>query len=168
MCRGRVLLSLVSCALLLSWHAPAPVVKQSLFTRTTPTISTIHFQIEGINFCFSMMTDFPQGGDAGATRAWLDQEGYVGLFTGWEANTLLRTSEEDVKSRFGSSPEDQQRAEMLWGFLDTARRSPQPQAGKNCSMMQASDQASITISHHHSPSLHRFSTYNSNLSLSFK
>lgn len=97
---------------------------------------------------FSMMSDFPHGGDIEATRAWLDKEGYVGLFNGWEADTLLGTFEEDVRSKFESSPEDQERADSLWGLLDTARRSSQWQAGKNYPMMQASNQATIKMNFH--------------------
>jgi hypothetical protein len=94
----------------------------------------------------------------------LDKEGYVGLFNGWEADTLLGTFEEDVRSKFESSPEDQERADMLWGLLDTARQSRQLQLGKNFPMMQASELATIKIVFH--PFCRLFFNIQSNLPLS--
>jgi hypothetical protein len=67
------------------------------------------------------MSDFPRGGDVQAIRAWLDKEGFVDVFEGWKADTLLGKSDEYVKSKFSEASVE--RAEMLSGLLNTARQS---------------------------------------------
>ena len=67
------------------------------------------------------MSDFPRGGDVPATRAWLDKEGFTGIFVGWKTDALLGKSDEFVKSKFSATDND--RAEMLCGLLNTARQS---------------------------------------------
>jgi hypothetical protein len=61
------------------------------------------------------MSDFPRGGDIEATRAWLDKEGFQGLFVGWEADALLGSDKEDILALGGEN------GLMLWGLLNTAR-----------------------------------------------
>jgi hypothetical protein len=71
------------------------------------------------------MGDYPKGGDVEATRAWLDKKGFVGVFTGWEADAILGLEKTDilniVKGEAGLK---------LWGFLNTARSISTTQAGK--------------------------------------
>jgi hypothetical protein len=69
------------------------------------------------------MSDFPKGGDPDTTRAWLDKEGFENILVGWEADAILGKSDGFIKSRFLNTPEDQERAEMLCGLLNTARSS---------------------------------------------
>ncbi len=73
------------------------------------------------------MSDFPKGGDIQATRAWLDKEGFLGKFVGWKADAILGKDEGYVKSKF--DVDDQERAEILCGLLNTARKYS-VQAGK--------------------------------------
>ena len=61
------------------------------------------------------MSDFPKGGDVGATRAWLDRKGFVGLFVGWEADAIIGLERGDVLANGGEN------GLMLWGLLNTAR-----------------------------------------------
>jgi hypothetical protein len=61
------------------------------------------------------MSDFPKGGDIEATRAWLDKEGFQGLFVGWKADALLGADKEDILIEAGG------KGRMLWGLLNTAR-----------------------------------------------
>jgi len=65
------------------------------------------------------MTDFPKGGDVGATRAWLDKEGFVGFFKGWKADALLGTDKSDI---LASVPGEG--GLQLFGLLATARSTP--------------------------------------------
>ena len=71
------------------------------------------------------MSDFPFGGDIEATRTWLDKKEFTGVFTGWEAAAILGKTEEYVKTKFSTTPEDQEKAEILCGLLDTARKQTQ-------------------------------------------
>eukprot|EP01035_Chromulina_nebulosa_P044669 gene44669-60490_t len=70
------------------------------------------------------MSDFPKGGDVKVTRAWLDQEGFFDVFKGniWKADALLGKDDEFIKSKFPSTEEGQERAEVLCGLLNTAKR----------------------------------------------
>ena len=72
------------------------------------------------------MSDFPKGGDVGVTRAWLEKEGFSDVFIGniWKAadDALLGKVDEFIKSKFPSTEEGQERAEVLCGLLNTARR----------------------------------------------
>ena len=61
------------------------------------------------------MSDFPKCGDIEATRAWLDKEGFEGLFVGWKADAILGLEERHVLAQGGD------KALMLWGLLNTAR-----------------------------------------------
>ena len=72
---------------------------------------------------FGKMSDFPKGGDIQATRAWLDKKGFVSVFDNWKADALLGKSDEFIRRNFPSSEADQERAEMLCGYLNTARQS---------------------------------------------
>ena len=72
------------------------------------------------------MSDYPKGGDIEATRAWLDKEGFAGKFTGWEADALLGLEEH----RIIQLVENEVEGLRLWGFLNTARKTPAPQPGK--------------------------------------
>ena len=69
------------------------------------------------------MSDFPKGGDAEATQAWLDKEGFADVFKRnlWKADALLGKADGFIKSKFPSTDEDQERAEILCGLLQTAR-----------------------------------------------
>ena len=69
------------------------------------------------------MSDFPKGGSVEDTRAWLDKEGFMNMFNNWKADALLGTSHDYIKSRFPTTEEGQEQAEMLWGFLNTAKQS---------------------------------------------
>ena len=70
------------------------------------------------------MSDFPKGGDIEATRAWLDKEGFAGVFIGWKADAILgNSSQEYLKSKFADTDEGIEKAEMLFGFLNTARQN---------------------------------------------
>ena len=51
----------------------------------------------------------------------LDKEGFNDLFLGWKADALLGKNDEFIKSKFSSTPEGQDKAEMLLGFLTTAK-----------------------------------------------
>ena len=35
------------------------------------------------------MSDFPQGGDVGATRVWLNENGFVDVLKGWKADAVF-------------------------------------------------------------------------------
>ena len=61
------------------------------------------------------MSDFPRRGDIEATRAWLDKEGFEGVFIGWEADALLGLEKRHILAH-GS-----ENGLMLWGLLNTAR-----------------------------------------------
>ena len=63
------------------------------------------------------MSDFPKGGDIKATRAWLDKEGFEGVFVGWKADALLGLEERHILAHGGEN------GLMLWGLLNTARIS---------------------------------------------
>ena len=71
------------------------------------------------------MTDFPRGGDIQACRRWLDKEGFAEKFIGWKADAILGKDDAFIKSKFEDAPEEQNKAEMLCGLLNTARESPQ-------------------------------------------
>jgi len=73
------------------------------------------------------MSDFPKGGDIGATRTWLDRKGFDGVFVGWKADAILGKSDEFIKTKFPKTADGQDRAEILCGLLNTARQ----QAGKS-------------------------------------
>jgi hypothetical protein len=73
------------------------------------------------------MSDFPKGGGIEATRAWLDKEGFTGLFTGWKADALFGKDDRFIKSKFVQDAEEQEKAEMLCGLLNTARNQTQGQ-----------------------------------------
>jgi hypothetical protein len=64
------------------------------------------------------MSDFPKGGDISSTRAWLDNEGFIGFFVGWKADAILGLSEKKIMDRVPG-----ERGEMLCGFLNTARQT---------------------------------------------
>lgn len=64
--------------------------------------------------------DFPYGRDVAKTREWLDENGFKGKFIGWEADALLDTGRRVILSKF-PLPGERERAEMLLGFLKTAR-----------------------------------------------
>ena len=69
--------------------------------------------------CFlfaSRISDFPRGGDIEATRAWLDKEGFQGLFVGWEADALFGADKAYILKKAGEDA-----GEMFWGLLHTAR-----------------------------------------------
>ena len=66
------------------------------------------------------MSDFPHGGNVETTKAWLDRKGFRDVFLGWEADALLGKTDEYVASKF--RPEDRERADMLSGYLNTARQ----------------------------------------------
>jgi hypothetical protein len=74
------------------------------------------------------MSDFPKGGDIQATRDWLDKKGFTGKFPNWKADSILGKNDDFIKSKFDSTPEEQERAERLCGLLNTARQTPAPQA----------------------------------------
>ncbi len=59
---------------------------------------------------------FPQDGDEAQTRAWLDQEGFQGIFDGWKANAILGQSKEYILNKVPG-----ERGYILWGLLETAR-----------------------------------------------
>jgi hypothetical protein len=67
------------------------------------------------------MSYFPRGGDLQATRIWLDKNGFLDVFEGWQADALLGKYDEYVKSKFPEASVE--RAEMLTGLLNTARQS---------------------------------------------
>ena len=64
------------------------------------------------------MSDFPIGGNIEATKAWLDKEGFQGLFDGWKADSILGLEKNDIFDQV----KDEKKALMIWGFLNTARR----------------------------------------------
>ncbi len=70
---------------------------------------------------FSWMTDFPRGGDIQASRGWTKRASQKSLLVG----RLMRFDDAFIKSKFGDAPEEQNKAEMLCGLLNTARESPQ-------------------------------------------
>jgi len=74
------------------------------------------------------MSDFPKGGDIVATRAWLDKEGFSGVFTGWKADAILGKSDDFIKSKFPATEEGQERGDILCGLLNTARQPTGQQA----------------------------------------
>jgi len=61
------------------------------------------------------MSDFPRGGDVEAARAWLDKEGFQGLFVEWKADAILGLDKEDILALGG------EKGLMLWGLLNIAR-----------------------------------------------
>lgn len=67
------------------------------------------------------MSDFPKGGNIEVTRVWLDGNGFSGKFVGWPADAILGKADEFIKSKFSSTPEGQDKAEILCGLLATAR-----------------------------------------------
>jgi len=64
------------------------------------------------------MSDYPKGGDVGATREWLDKEGFIGYFTGWKADALLAVDLSDILALLPSKE-----GLKLWSLLSTARNS---------------------------------------------
>ena len=64
------------------------------------------------------MSDFPKGGDVASTRAWLDKEGFTGIFNNWKADAILGLKDENIMTKV---PGDT--GEMLCGFLNTARQT---------------------------------------------
>ena len=67
------------------------------------------------------MSDFPIGGSKEETRNWLVKKGFTDLFVGWEADALLGADAAFIKSKFPKTPEGEERAEMLCGYLSTAK-----------------------------------------------
>jgi len=67
------------------------------------------------------MSDFPKGGDIGATRTWLDRKGFDGIFVGWEADAILGLEKSDVLTVLPG-----ENGLKLWGFLNTARQQAVP------------------------------------------
>jgi len=63
------------------------------------------------------MSDFPIGGNIESTRAWLDKEGFKGLFIGWKAEPLLYAKEEYILEIAGRDE-----GNRLLGYLNKARR----------------------------------------------
>jgi len=82
------------------------------------------------------MSDFPKGGDIGATRTWLDRKGFDGIFMGWEADAILGKSDEFIKTKFPTTADGQDRAEILCGLLYTARQQAAPAPGIKKSQIQ--------------------------------
>ncbi len=72
------------------------------------------------------MSDYPKGGDIASTRAWLDKEGFVGFFDGWEADSILGLEKTDI---LASVPGEH--GLKLFGFLNTARQT----AGKRTTVL---------------------------------
>ncbi len=72
------------------------------------------------------MSSFPKEGDIQATRDWLDKKGFTEKFIGWEAAAILGTDDAYIKSKFENTPEEQEKAEMLCGYLNTARQTAAP------------------------------------------
>ncbi len=66
----------------------------------------------------AIMSDFPKGGDISSTRAWLDNEGFIGFFDGWKADAILGLDKTDIQT---SVPGEN--GLKLWGFLNTARQT---------------------------------------------
>jgi hypothetical protein len=68
------------------------------------------------------MADFPIGGDANATRQWLNDNGYGDFYEGvtLKADALLGMTREDIMAEFPG--EAQRRGVALVGFLNTARQ----------------------------------------------
>ena len=64
------------------------------------------------------MSDFPRGGDVATTRAWLDKEGFTGVFLEWKADAIIGLDKSDILT---SVPGEY--GLMLWGFLNTARQT---------------------------------------------
>ena len=75
------------------------------------------------------MDDFPRGGDIATTRAWLDRKGFDRKFNGWEANAILGLTETQIRSKCDNNLEDQDKADMLLGYLNFVRLLPS-QTGK--------------------------------------
>lgn len=46
------------------------------------------------------MSDFLNGGDIQATRAWLDSNGFTGVFVGWKADAILGLEMADIQLKF--------------------------------------------------------------------
>ena len=55
------------------------------------------------------------------TRAWLDNNGFTGLFIDWTADALVGKSNEWIMGKFGQTPAQQDKAEQLVGLLATAK-----------------------------------------------
>ena len=64
------------------------------------------------------MSDFPRGGDAAMTRAWLDKKGFTGALLEWDADAIIGLIEEKIMAKVQG-----EKGEMLWGFLNTARQT---------------------------------------------
>ena len=62
------------------------------------------------------MSNFPKGGDIEATRAWLDREGFEGIFVGWKADAILGADKAYILKKAGEDA-----GERLWGLLNTAK-----------------------------------------------
>jgi hypothetical protein len=71
------------------------------------------------------MSDFPHGGNILQTRAWLDKEGFTDVFINWKADAVLGKRDDFIKSKFPLDEAGQELAEMLCGFLTTARNQRQ-------------------------------------------
>lgn len=84
-----------------------------------------HKPFQGETLALSM-SDFPKGGDIGATRAWLDKEGFNGLFVGWKADSVWGLELPHIASLVGSQAEGLR----LWRLLNIPG---QPQSGQNFS-----------------------------------
>jgi len=74
------------------------------------------------------MSDFPKGGDIGATRTWLDRKGFDGIFVGWKADAILGLEKSDVLTVLPG-----ENGLKLWGFLNTARQQAVPAPASNLS-----------------------------------
>jgi hypothetical protein len=69
------------------------------------------------------MTDFPMGGDAETTRAWLSEQNYPGeLLEGWEADAILSKEPAFIRSQFPNDVHGQEAADRLLRLLVIARQ----------------------------------------------
>jgi hypothetical protein len=89
-----------------SWHKPL----ESLKASTAPN----HLN----------MTDFPTGGDAETTRAWLSEQNFPEeLLEGWEADAILGKEPAFIRSQFSNDVHGHGAADRLLRLLVIARQS---------------------------------------------
>jgi hypothetical protein len=70
------------------------------------------------------MTDFPLGGDAETTRAWLSEQNFPEeLLEGWEANAILGKEPAFIRSQFPNDVHGKDAADRLLRLLVVARQS---------------------------------------------
>ena len=111
-------------ALFILWKFPGWKVRTAFFFFAEVKVALLYFHfLRSDGITFGKISDFPKGGDVQATRAWLDLKGFQGVFENWEADALLGKPDEFIRRKFPSSVEGQERAEMLCGFLNTARQT---------------------------------------------